>query len=398
MEAEHLQNLELVLTRLEEAGMRLKQEKCAFLLDSVEYMGHNISTEGLRPTQEKVCAITGAPAPENVLQLRAFFGLITYCGKFLPQLSSTLAPLYRLLEKQTKWSWGTPQEDAFRAAKQQLTSSCLLVHYDPDKPLVLACDASPYGVGAVLSHCMPDGSEKPIAFASRSLSTAEKKYAQLDKEGLAIVFGVRKFHHFFLGRKFEIRSDHKPLQHLFSESRPVPPMASARIQRWALILAAYDYTISYTIGDQHANADSLSRLPLPTALNDAQPPPELILLIEALQESPVTARDIRKWTDRDPLLSRVRNLLLNGWRDGEEPEMQTFNRKKNELSVQDGCILWGSRVVIPAVGRDKTLEQLHDCHPGVSRMKSLARSLVWWPGIDKDIEKVVNSARNIRNH
>ena len=161
-------------------------------------------------------------------------------------------------------------------------------------------------------------------------------------------------------------------------------MASARIQRWALILAAYDYTISCTPGDQHANADSLSRLPLPTALNDAQPPPELLLLMEALQEYPVTARDIQKWTDRDPLLSRVRNLLLNGWRDGEEPEMQTFNRKKNELSVQDGCILWGSRVVIPAVGRDKTLEQLHDCHPGVSRMKSLARSLGWCPGIDKD--------------
>lgn len=169
-EAEHLQNLERVLTRLEEAGMRLKQEKCAFLLDSVEYLGHNISAEGLRPTQEKVCAITGAPPPENISQLRAFLGLINYYGKFLPQLSNTLAPLYRLLEKQTKWSWGSAEEETFRTAKQQLTSSCLLVHYDPDKPLILACDASPYGVGAVLSHGMPDGSEKPIAFASRSLS------------------------------------------------------------------------------------------------------------------------------------------------------------------------------------------------------------------------------------
>ena len=200
-EAEQLQNLELVLTRLEEA---LKQEKCAFLLDSVEYLGHNISAEGLRPTQEKVRVITGAPAPEYVSQLRAFLGLINYYRKFLPQLSNTPAPLYRLLEKQTKWSWGTPQEDAFRAAKQRLTSSCLLVHYDPDKPLVLACDASPYGLRAVLSHCMPDGSDKPIAFASRSLSIAEKKYAQPDKEGLAIVFGVRKFHYFLLGRKFTL--------------------------------------------------------------------------------------------------------------------------------------------------------------------------------------------------
>lgn len=130
----------------------------------------------MRPTQEKVHTITGAPPPENISQLHASLGLINYYGKFLPQLSNTLAPLYRLLEKQTKWSWGSAEE-AFRTAKQQLTSSCLLVHYDPDNPLILACDASPYGVGAVLSHCMPDGSEKPIAFASPSLSIAEKKYA-----------------------------------------------------------------------------------------------------------------------------------------------------------------------------------------------------------------------------
>ena len=397
-EAEHLRNLESVLTKLEAAGMRLKREKCAFLLDSVEYLGHNISAEGLRPNQEKVRAIAEASAPQNTSQLRAFLGLVNYYGKFLPQLSSTVVPLYRLLENQTKWSWDTAQEDAFRAAKQQLTSPCLLVHYDPDKELVLACDASPYGVGAVLSHKMPDGSEKPVAFASRSLSVAEKKYAQLDKKGLAIVFGVNKFHQFLLGRKFEIRSDHKPLQHLFNENRPVPPLASARIQRWALTLGAYDYTISYKPGDQHANADSLSRLPLPTSLSNVQPPTELVLLMETLQEYPVTARDIRKWTNRDPLLSKIRNLVLNGWRDGEELEMHPFNKKRNELSVQDGCVLWGSRVVIPAIGRDKVLDQLHDCHPGVSRMKGLARSMVWWPGIDKNIENKVKGCQQCQEH
>ena len=230
-EQEHLQTLDEVLTRLSKAGLKLKQTKCAFTQPSVEYLGHHISADGLRPTQEKVRAIAEAPAPRNVSQLRSFLGLVNYYGKFLPNLSSTLAPLHRLLQKKSTWTWGSEQKKAFQEAKKQLTSPCLLVHFDPTRDLVLACDASPYGVGAVLSHRMEDGSDKPIAFASRSLAPAERKYAQLNKEGLAIVFGVKKFHPYLFGRHFTILSDHKPLQHFFSESRPVPAMASARIQR-----------------------------------------------------------------------------------------------------------------------------------------------------------------------
>ena len=159
--------------------------------------------------------------------------------------------LYQLLQKNATWAWGPPQEKAFIEAKKHLTSSALQVHYDPDKELILLCDASPYGVGAVLSHKMEDDSEKPIAFASRSLAPAKKKYAQLDKEALAIIFGVKKFHQYLSGRRFTIYSDHKHLQHLFSEQKPVPSMPSARIQQWALILSAYDYVISYKPGENH---------------------------------------------------------------------------------------------------------------------------------------------------
>ena len=179
-EEEHLQTVDEVLSRLEAAGLRLKRDKCTFMLPSVEYLGHTISAEGLQPTTEKVRAIVDAPAPQIVSQLRSFLGWVNYYGKFLPKLSSTLAPLYRLLEKQVKWIWGADQDMAFQAAKMQLTSQCLLVHYDPQKELLLSCDASPYSIGAVLSHQMEDGSERPVAFASRSLSPAEKKYAQLD--------------------------------------------------------------------------------------------------------------------------------------------------------------------------------------------------------------------------
>lgn len=270
---EHLHNLEEVLTHLEKADLRLKRNKCAFMLPAVEYLGHRTSAQGLQPTQEKIQAIQKAPPPRNVSQLKSFLGLLNYYCKFLPNLSSKLAPLYSLLQKNKSWCWDAPQQQAFQKAKESLTSDCLLVHYNPEKELILACDASPYGLGAVLSHKMEDGLDKPVAFVSRSLAPAEKKYSQLDKEALAIIFGVKRFHQYLFGRHFTILSDHKPLQHLFNEHSATSPLTSARIQRWALTLGAYDYSIAYKAGVAHANADMLSRLPLPD-IPTAFPPQE----------------------------------------------------------------------------------------------------------------------------
>ena len=139
----HLANLEAVMCKLQTAGLRLKRSKCNFMMPSVEYLGHQISAQGLQPTEDKVHTIKAAPVPTDVTQLRSFVGLVNFYGKFLPNLSSVLAPLYALLQKGSKWKWGAQQEKAFAAVKSQLTSDCLLVHFDPQKSLTLACDASP---------------------------------------------------------------------------------------------------------------------------------------------------------------------------------------------------------------------------------------------------------------
>ena len=233
---DHLKTLDEVLSRLEATGARLKREKCFFMKPHVEYLGHRISAEGLQPTDTKVKALKDAPVPRNVSQLKSFLGLLNYYGKFVPNLSTALAPLHLLLQKRVAWTWGPEQQHAFNQVKSALTSDRVLAHYDPSKKLILACDASPYGVGAVLSHKLEDGSERPIAFASRSLAPAEKKYSQLDKEGLAIVFGVKRFHQYLVGRHFTILSDHKPCNICFRSQEVSPlspqPGSSGGLSSW----------------------------------------------------------------------------------------------------------------------------------------------------------------------
>ena len=186
-EAEHLTLLEKVLTRLQQAGLRVSKDKCSFMVKTVEYLGHVIDAEGLHPLPGKVEAVQNAPSPQDVSQLRSYLGLLTYYSKFLPKLSTVVAPLNQLLSASNPWKWTEVEERAFQASKQLLLTSEVLVHYDPNLELVLSCDASSYGVGAVLSHRLSDGTERPVGFASRTLTSAEKKYSQLEKERLALV-------------------------------------------------------------------------------------------------------------------------------------------------------------------------------------------------------------------
>lgn len=384
--------LRRVLSTLRENGIRLREDKCELGCEQVVYLGHRIDREGLHPSEQKLEAIMKAPAPRNLHELRSFLGFISYYRSFLPQMSQLLAPLYNLLRQNVKWRWETKEDAAFNNAKQTLLRSSLLVHYDPTQELILECDASPEGVGAVLSHNV-NGVNKPIGFRSRTLTSAEKNYSQLEKEALALIFGVTKFRDYLLGRTFTLKTDHEPLVGLFKETKATPTTAAARIQRWALTLGAYSYRIQYKPGQANQNADALSRLPLPhdqprTEDNRLQG----VHVLDILDTGPVSRKQLEDLTTKDPVLVALREIIKEGWpRKLQDPVLQPFWPQRHTFSLDGLLIRRGERVVIPEKARDAFLQELHDTHMGINATKALARSILWWPGIDRAIEDALRA-------
>ena len=204
---EHKENLHKVLTRLRRYGLRLKKSKCKFFQKELEFLGHVISNEGIKPTTECVKSIQDAPCPVNKQELQSFLGLVTYNAKFVPPLSHVLQPLNLLLHKNQKWMRKSAQQ--MPLTKQNSSSVNLtLAHYDVKKPIKVHCDASPKGLGACLVYVMPNGFEQPVAYASRSLQPAKQRYAQIEREALGIIFAVRHFHQYLYGRSFTLVTDH----------------------------------------------------------------------------------------------------------------------------------------------------------------------------------------------
>ena len=395
-EVEHDRNLRKVLERLEKAGIRLNENKCQLKKNEVQYLGYIINKEGLRPIESKVEAIRDAPRPTNTTQLRAYLGMLNYYGKFLKNMSNLLGPIHILLKKNKRWHWSDECEKSFIESKKRLMSAYLLVHFDASKEIIITCDASQYGIGAVMSHIMEDATERPIAFISRTLAPAEKNYSQIEKEALGVIFAVKKFHKYLFGRKFIIANDHRPLLTLFNSNKDIPQMVSGRIQRWALTLSAYDYTFKYLPGTKIPHADALSRLPSHRATEEVQPLPEIIFTIETIEDKLIDCKLLEKAVIEDTMLKQVKRYIRDGW-----PEENTlrnegigYYRRRTELHE---LILWGSRVIIPRSWQRKVLKLLHEGHPGMTRMKGLARSYFWWPLMDMDIESIVRECPGCQN-
>lgn len=392
---ENRRSVELVLRRLEAYNIRVNLGKCKFFETSVLYLGHQLDATGIHPHKEKVEAILKAPAPMDVPQLRSYLGLLNFYNRFLPNLAAEIKALHQLLEKGARWEWTDRCQEAFDTSKALLVGNQLLVTYDPSKEMIISCDASQYGVGAVLSHVIK-GIERPVMFVSATLSKSEQGYAQVEKEALAIIFGVKRFHKYIMGHKFKLVTDHLPLKAILGSKRGIPTLAASRLQRWAIILAAYEYEIEYRKGSELANADAMSRLPLPSEAVERSPGD--VSTVKQICEGfgaqpPCSPKSIAKLTAKDVTLSRALTLTQQGWAQGEpkDPNLMPYFQRRNELSIDENCLTWGNRVIIPLDLRDHVLSLLHDQHPGIVRMKMLARSNVWWPNIDQDIENRVLS-------
>lgn len=298
-----------MLKRLLEFNVKVNKKKCKFYQTSVEFLGHVLDKEGVHPTKEKIKCIENAPIPKSVSELKSYLGLLNFYGKYIPMLSSKLKLLYDLCKNNTNFesSWSQEHLKVFEESKQLIQINNVLIHYNPTYPLSLTCDSSGYGIGAVLSHII--GEERPIMFASSALSPAETKYSNLEREALALMFGLQKFHKFLYGRKFTLITDHQPLQFIFGENKGIPVQAAARITRWSIILSAYDYKIRYRKGKLIANVDGLSRLPMkaPTNVDNT------LCSFSLMESIPLNSVDIAVASQKDKIIAKAIDFTVSGW-------------------------------------------------------------------------------------
>ena len=222
--------------RLRDKCLKCNKSKCVFAQTSFEYLGHTLSNEGIKKGGQ-VEALVNMPHPTNVSSLKSFLGSIQFYHKFLANLATIADPLTRLTWKFQKWQWTETEAQTFQQLKNALVKEVTLSHFDAYLPLGLTCDASEVGIGAILFHRYNDGSERPIAHASKTLTTAQRRYSQIQKEAFAIIYGLHKFHQYLYGRRFTLVTDHKPLLGLFDPMKGTPTLAVNRLTRWALTLS-----------------------------------------------------------------------------------------------------------------------------------------------------------------
>lgn len=381
--AEHAVRLGNVLACFERANLKVNLKKCRFAQSSVEYLGHIVTEDGVKPDQKKIEAIQKFPQPNNVRDVRGFLGLAGYYRRFIGGFAEIAKPLTTLTKKDVEFQWGQEQETAFSNLKTALCSESVLAYPDFAKPFILATDASGTALGAVLSQ-IHDDKERPVAYASRQMNAAERNYATTERELLAVVWAVKQFRCYLLGRSFKLITDHAALRWMLSLRDP-----SSRLTRWALQLAEFDYVVEHKPGKRHTNADALSRakIDVVTKCGEASSRAKIADTNQVIQpgrSDTSIEEEILTAQQEDETCQRLRRGTLKG----------RVRIRKELLYWRDGQFSKGGwKLVVPKLLQRKIMDSCHATpwagHPGVARTIARIRQRYYWPRMREDVEVYV---------
>lgn len=394
-QAEHDEALDAVFNRLNERGLTVNKRKCLFNQQQIEFFGLVFSKDGVSPDPKKVEAIHNASTPKDTTEVKSFLGMTNYCARFIQGYATITEPLRRLTRSEVPFVWTEEQQTAFTTLKEQLRSDTVMSYFNPNEELEIIVDASPVGLGAILTQ---DG--KVLSYASRALTDVESRYSQTEREALAIIWACEHFDMYTNGaHHFTVITDHKPLENIWK--KPNPP---ARIQRWGLRLQPYKLTIKYQPGNTNPS-DYLSRHP-PNNNNKPnlqQYVAESYVNFIAFNSTPrsMTLDDIKEATSKDKTLTTVMNFVRTSqWykvkfvedSDIDLKELKAFYTIRDELTCHnDNILLRNNLIVIPRTLRQQAVDIAHEGHQGITRTKAFIRSKVWFPGINEYVENTIKA-------
>ncbi|XP_014665236.1 PREDICTED: uncharacterized protein K02A2.6-like [Priapulus caudatus] len=384
-DAEHDTNLLNLMEVAGANGLVFNSPKCSIKQSSIEFFGNVYTDQGMKPDPKKVADLRAMPEPVNKTELHQFLGLMTYLSCFIEDYSTKSAALRDLLRQDVDFIWEAHHQKVFENLKNTVSDNSLLRYFNPKKETYLQCDASLRGLGAALLQPSDDDKLKPIAFASKSLTPTEQRYACIERELLAVVFGVQRFHMYLYGRTFTAITDHKPLVMILDK-----PLAAAppRLQRLMVKLQGYNLRIVYRPGRENQLADGLSRLPSPANATTI----DLDLRVDHTRFTASSQAKLRDEMRQDETLNHLREIIVTGWPDDMKDlpnELKPYWSYRDELTVHDGLVIKGRRILIPKGLRQDTLQQLHAGHFGREKTLLLARETVFWPNVTKDIIELV---------
>nr|XP_034824747.1 uncharacterized protein K02A2.6-like [Maniola hyperantus] len=394
---EHDMRLESLLHRSKDIGIKYNFDKCKFCVQEIIFLGHKFNSNGMQPDDSKVKAILDMPYPSDRKALERFLGMVNYLSKFIPNYSESVAVLRNLLRKDSEWAWYSKHSEAVDTLKKKLSTAPVLALYSMELPVVVSVDASAHALGAVLLQA-----GRPVEFASLTLTDTQARYAQIEKEMLAIVFAVERFRQYLFGRRdITVQSDHKPLEALCGKSLASVPI---RLQRMMMRIQGYDLKVVYTPGKYMYIADTLSRAALPDLMNDrisAEIESQTCFLIQNIRFSDEKLELVKKHIDSDPESKSIISYIVNGWpkhKKNVNENLRLFWQYRNALHYANGLIFKSDVLYIPQSLRKLMLDRVHEGHLGIDRCKRRARDVMFWPGMSRDVERAVRGCEACALH